>query len=495
MNIVLVLVVLYNVLVIGGIGLYLSQREKASGQVTDMATGGRNANLAMFSVTMAITYLGSAHVYGLMEMSFVMGAVALWFSFAHTILMCAICLGTGQWVRRLGCATIPELIGRIYGKQMRTITACISAMVVFGLVTLETQTLGIGISAISGWALGWAAVVGAILGTAYVTMGGIKQTMWVNLVNAIVMYASIIIAGIYLAFVLPEGWEGVRQHYVTNGQDYKLSIFGTPDLLVGFSLAAVFSVVFAQSVNQQGMAAAMSAKDESVIRRSLWIAAPVNGLFGVFPVLCGLAAATIPEFADLGPKLAGATLVVKLLPTWLVVLVQAGFLGALLSTFAMSALAPATIFAKDIVGANTKGGLTPEQEMRLIRSVIIIVGSLSAALTFYNHPNVIRAITWLFAWLAPLFFIIVAGLFWKRSTKVAFVVVICSWLINCVWSIGPIKQFAVSIVPGTAVLENAHITAITAFVLTVALYTFAKNTKPALFSDAYLQEQPTGGLA
>jgi SSS family solute:Na+ symporter len=338
-------------------------------------------------------------------------------------------------------------------------------------------------------------VVGAILGTAYVTIGGIKQTMWVNLVNAIVMYASIIIAGIYLAFVLPEGWEGVRQHYVTNGQDYKLSIFGTPDLLVGFSLAAVFSVVFAQSVNQQGMAAAMSAKDESVIRRSLWIAAPANGLFGVFPVLCGLAAATIPEFAALGPKLAGATLVVKLLPTWLVVLVQAGFLGALLSTFAMSALAPATIFAKDIVGANTKGGLTPEQEMRLIRRVIIIVGSLSAALTFYNHPNVIRAITWLFAWLAPLFFIIVAGLFWKRSTKVAFVVVICSWLINCVWSIGPIKQFAVSIVPGTAVLENAHITAITAFVLTVALYTFAKNTKPALFSDAYLQEQPTGGLA
>ena len=457
MNIVLVLVVLYNVLVIGGIGLYLSQRDNASGQVTDMATGGRNANLAMFSVTMAITYLGSAHVYGLMEMSFVMGAVALWFSFAHTILMCVICLGTGQWVRRLGCATIPELIGRIYGKQMRTITACISAMVVFGLVTLETQTLGIGISAISGWALGWAAVVGAILGTAYVTIGGIKQTMWVNLVNAIVMYASIIIAGIYLAFVLPEGWEGVRQHYVTNGQDYKLSIFGTPDLLVGFSLAAVFSVVFAQSVNQQGMAAAMSAKDESVIKRSLWIAAPANGLFGVFPVLCGLAAATIPEFAALGPKLAGATL--------------------------------------DIVGANTKGGLTPEQEMRLIRRVIIIVGSLSAALTFYNHPNVIRAITWLFAWLAPLFFIIVAGLFWKRSTKVAFVVVICSWLINCVWSIGPIKQFAVSIVPGTAVLENAHITAITAFVLTVALYTFAKNTKPALFSDAYLQEQPSGGLA
>ena len=495
MNIVLGLVILYNIIVIGGIGFYLTHREKASGHVTDMATGGRDANLAMFSITLAITYLGSAHVYGLMEMSFALGAVALWFSFAHTILMCVICLGTGPWVRRLGCATIPELIGRMYGRHMRTITACIGAMVVFGLVTLETQTLGIGISAISGWSLGWAAVIGAIFGTAYVTMGGIKQTMWVNLVNAVVMYGSIIIGGIYLAFVLPEGWEGVRQHYVANDQEFKLSIFGTPDLMVGFSLAAVFSVVFSQSVNQQGMAAAMSAKDEKVIRRSLWIAAPVNGMFGVFPVLCGLAAATIPEFAELGPKLAGATLIVKLLPSWLVVLLQAGFLGALLSTFAMSALAPATIFAKDIVGANVRGGLTPVEEKQLIRRVIFIVGGLAAALTFFNHPNVIRAITWLFAWLAPLFFIIIAGLFWKRNTSVAFTVVIVSWVINCAWSIGPVKQLIVAALPGSAMLENAHITAIVAFVLTVALYSFTKNGKPALFSEAYSKVQSVGGHA
>lgn len=495
MNTVLGLVILYNIVVIGGIGYYLAQKDKKAGQVTDMATGGRDANLAMFSVTLAITYLGSAHVYGLMEMSFALGAVALWFSFAHTILMCVICLGTGQWVRRLGCATIPELIGRMYGRRMRTITACVGAMVVFGLVTLETQTLGIGISAISGWALGWAAVVGAIFGTAYVTMGGIKQTMWVNLVNAVVMYVSIIIAGIYLAFVLPEGWEGVRQHYIANGQEFKLSLFGTPDLMVGFSLAAVFSVVFSQSVNQQGMAAAMSARDEKVIRRSLWIAAPVNGLFGVFPVLCGLAAATIPEFAELGPKLAGATLVVKLLPTWLVVLVQAGFLGALLSTFAMSALAPATIFAKDIVGANIKGGLTPVEERQLIRRVILLIGCLAAALTFFNHPNVIRAITWLFAWLAPLFFIIVAGLFWKRNSTVAFTVVIWSWFFNCAWSIGPLKRVIVEAIPGSAALENAHITAIVAFVLTVLLYGLNKNSKPALFSKTYVQDQPVGGVA
>ena len=74
-----------------------------------------------------------------------MGAVARWFSLAGTILLSVICLGTGQWVRRLGCATIPELVGRMYGGKLRTLTACVSAMVVFGLVTLETQALGIGL--------------------------------------------------------------------------------------------------------------------------------------------------------------------------------------------------------------------------------------------------------------------------------------------------------------------------------------------------------------
>ncbi|MDB1125287.1 sodium:solute symporter family protein [Vibrio algarum] len=479
MSSVLLMVLIYNIIVIGGIGWYLNQKDKASGRVTDMAQGGADATIAMFSVTLAITYLGSAHVYGLMEMSFGMGAVALWFCFAHTILMCVICLGTGRWVRRLGCATIPQLQGELFGKQMRNLTACVGGMVVFGLVCLETQAIGIALSATSGWSLPVSVVVGAVIGLAYVTMGGIKQTMWVNLVNAVVMYGSIIIAGFYLAFALPEGWDGVQQFYVDNGQEFKLSIFGTPDLLFGFGVATVFSVVFSQSVNQQGMAAAMSAKDEKVIRRSLWIAAPINGLFGVFPVLVGLAAATIPEFAELGPKLAGATLVVKLLPTWLVVLLQAGFLGALLSTYAMTVLAPATIFTKDIIQANQKKKMTAVEEKKTMQRFILIFGGVGAVLTFFNQPAIVPAINWLFAWLAPLFFVTVAGLFWKRNANVAAATLLISWACNLAWTIRPIKEAIISVIPAAAPLENAHITAVVALVLTVVLLAFTKNAEPA----------------
>ena len=477
MNSILMLVLAYNIIVIGGIGKYLSWQASKNQTVTDMALGDRNAGIAMFSVTIAITYLGSAHVYGLMEMSFSLGAVALWFCFAHTILLCVICLGTGRWIRRTNTSTIPELIGKLYDKKLRVYTACVAAMVVFGLVTLEAQTLGIGISAMSGWPLGWSAVIGAAIGTAYVSMGGIKQTMWVNLVNAVVMYVAVITAGVYLAYVLPEGWDGVVQHYESNGEAFKLSIFSKPDLLVSFALAAIFSVVFSQSVNQQGMQAAMSARNEKTIQRSLWIAAPINGLFGVFPVLVGIAAATIPEFAQLGPKLAGAALIVNLLPTWLVVLLQAGFLGALLSTFAMSALAPATIFAKDIVGLHAKKRMSAELEKKLIRYSIISIGFIAALMTFFFHPNVILAITWLFAWLVPFFFIIVSGLFWKRHVGVAKSVLLISWSVNLAWSFTPIKYLI-----NLQALENAHIVAVVALTVTIVGNSWVSKSKPALFS-------------
>lgn len=477
MSTILLAVLAYNVIVIGGMGWYLSWKQKRSNTVMDMALGGRNAGLIMTAITLAITYKGSAHVYGLMEMSYSLGAVALWFGFAHTVLFCVICLGTGRWIRRVGCSTIPELIGKLYNKKLRALTASVGAMVVFGLVTLETQALGIGISAMSDWTLGWSAVVGAIIGTAYVSIGGMKQTMSVNLINAAVMYTAIIVAGIYMGFCLPHGWGGVVEFYSSHNEGFKLSLFGSSDMLAGFALAAVFAVVFSQSVNQQGMQACMSAKDEHVIRKSIWITAPLNGLFGVFPVLCGVAAASIPEFAQLGPKMAGATLVVKLLPTWLVIMVQAGFISSLLSTFAMSALAPATIFAKDIVGSKFKNGLPANQEKNLIRATILVIGALAGILTFYQRPNVIISITWLFAWIVPFFFVIVTGLFWKRSNFAATTTIFLSWGINVLWSFTNIKSML-----GLEMLENAHVVAIVALVSTLLVNLFVGKAKPALFA-------------
>ena len=63
----------------------------------------------------------------------------------------------------------------------------------------------------------------------------------------------------------------------------------------------------------------------------------------------------------------------------------------------------------------------------------------------------------------------------------ALTVVLSSWVINCAWSVAPIKQAVVTLAPASAALENAHISAAVAFLMTLLLFGLAKSGEPALF--------------
>ena len=177
----------------------------------------------------------------------------------------------------------------------------------------------------------------------------------------------------------------------------------------------------------------MSAKNDKLIRKSLWFAAPLNGLFGVFAVILGLTAKSIPEFAAMGPKLAATTMLVEILPMGLAALLLASLLAAILSTFAMTSLTPATIFAMDIYKGFFNKDADEKHIAKVIRIVIVILAAVAIAIAAYLPP-IIGAINWLFAWLIPVFFLFLFGLFWKRSRAVGFVTILASWIINLLWS-------------------------------------------------------------
>ena len=131
------------------------------------------------------------------------------------------------------------------------------------------------------------------------------------------------------------------------------SIWGTKATLINFGFVMVVAVLFSQSINQMLIQPAMSAKDEATVRKPLWIAAPVNGMFGVFAIAIALMARSQPEYAALeaGAKIGSTTMLVDVLPPWLAAVLLAAFLAAILSTFAIIALSIATIFTNDIYKA------------------------------------------------------------------------------------------------------------------------------------------------
>ena len=185
------------------------------------------------------------------------------------------------------------------------------------------------------------------------------------------------------------------------------------------------AVVFSQSINQMLMQPCMSAQSEAAVRKALWIAAPLNGMFGVFAVVIGLTAKTIPEFAELGPKVAATAMLVNYLPPWLAALLLASFLAAILSTFAMTALAPATIFTVDIYRNLYRPDATEKDMARVMRIAIIVLAAIAMTVAAFLPP-ILAAMNWLFSWLVPVFWVVLFGLFWKRSAPVAIATLIAA---------------------------------------------------------------------
>ena len=451
---ILIAVLIYEVAIILGVGIWLARRSASRPSAEgDFALAGRDLPVPVVAITLALTVLGTAHILGIFEMSWFLGAAAVWFSIAHVILLVLVCLTTGLWVRRLGLTTVPEILDLLFGRVTRLIVSCTMAGVVFGILTIETQGIGIIISSMTGWPIRNGAVVGAILGICYVVFAGMKEVGWLNLVNAVVMYLGLILATVFLAFRLPGGnYDSVAEYYTDGTNDFMLNIYGTPEIFFAFALGTTIAVVFSQGINQMLMQPCMSAKSEKTIRKALWIAAPLNGLFGVFAVVIGLTAKTVPEFAALGPKVAATTMLVNYLPPWLAALLLASFLAAILSTFAMTSLAPATIFTVDIYKNLYRPKATEAEMARVMRITIVVLAVIAMSVAAFLPP-ILAAMNWLFSWLVPIFWVVIFGLFWKRNSKVAIATLVAAWIANSAWSFTALPQLL-----GIPEMPNAYIT-------------------------------------
>jgi len=245
---ILIAVLVYEVALILGVGIWIARREanqpKHEG---DFALAGRKLPVPVVAITLALTVLGTAHILGVFEMTWGVGASAVWFSIAHVILLVVVCLSTGLWVRRLGLTTVPEILEMLYGPATRLFVSCTMAGVIFGILTIETQGIGIIFASMTGWEIKNGAIVGGMLGICYVVLAGMKEIGWLNLVNGVVMYIGLILAVIFVALALPgNDYSSIMEHYNTPEEVHKLSIYGTPGIFLTFSLGFVISVYLAR---------------------------------------------------------------------------------------------------------------------------------------------------------------------------------------------------------------------------------------------------------
>lgn len=445
---IIIAIVIYEIVSIGGVCLYLHWRkakEAAPGEGGDsFVTSNRDMSWPVVGASLALSLLGVVKIFGIMEMTWNLGTVVMWFSIATVFPLCVVCLATGRWARRMKVSTVPEIIARLFGRRIALICTSVIAIQTFAILTMETQGLGIIFNTLTRnqISIPAGAVIGGIVGIAYVIVAGMKEVGWVNMINAVIMYVALVVAMVYLTNSLPGGWQEVGQHFVSSERAHMITFFGAPGVFFSFALNSILALTFAQSISQMGLQSAMAAKDEKTIIKALWVAAPVNGFFGLLTVAIGIAAKALVERGEMivpdpsmAAKTAGSEVIVNYLPDWIVALLLAAFLGAILSTFAITTMGLGALFAKNIY--TLKKPNASERELTFVTRVMIVITGVAAMAVSSFLPTIVNGANWSFAWLCPVFWNVIYGLFWKRSRVAAGIVFAVSWILILLWTYTP----------------------------------------------------------
>ena len=100
-SVIIAVVILYEIVSIGGCALYLKMKERKNkgGQAAagdDFSTGGQSMTWPVVGASLALSLLGTVKIFGIMQQAINLGAVVAWFSIATIFPLIMISLGTGD---------------------------------------------------------------------------------------------------------------------------------------------------------------------------------------------------------------------------------------------------------------------------------------------------------------------------------------------------------------------------------------------------------------
>jgi len=276
-----------------------------------------------------------------------------------------------------------------------------------GGITLAQITKG----QIPQWA-GGLLVCGVVL--TYVSFGGMRGTAWANAFQTLVF---MILGGVAF-FVIVDKLGGLDQAMAQIAEKHpELLIKG--DHINPLKLLTYTCIPLSVGMFPHLFTHWLTARSARTFRYPLmfyplciaivWIPSVLLGIFGQidFPGLKGPAAnSVLVKMIDLHA------------PGVLAGLLAAGVFAAIMSSLDSQVLSISNMFTQDVVRHYRKGhALSEEQQVRWGRLFVFFIFAITYALSLVSARSIFTLAVWSFTGFAALFPVVVAALYWKRSTK------------------------------------------------------------------------------
>lgn len=434
MNIPLIIVIIYIVMLFG-VSWYSTKLSKKDGGAEGFLLANRGMPSIIIAVMVSGLAIGGASTVGVAESAYRKGISAGMYNAAWAAGAVVAGLLVVKRFRNMKITTVPELLGKSYGKTGKLI-GVIGQLVI--QITITALQYVAGGSILTAMLPGIFTFKTGMLTTAVVfvgitLIGGYWAAGLSNIINVIVIYVGLIAGAI--AAVYNAG--GMGQIVSALESNPSVPWFDPISGVGGAIVLAWFVVMITQALSNQAVVQiSFAAKDEKAAKRGFLLAGliifPVGfiaAIYGIiatvqFPGLKNPALALPKVVMGLNPYIAGCTL--------------SGLWAADVSTAIGMLLGSSTLVVNDIVKVYIKSDFSKKQELMCSRIVVLIVSILTYILasTVVGILNTILiGLSLTTAFTIIILFTMFAPKFCKKSAAVATLLV--GTLILVLWVFVP----------------------------------------------------------
>ncbi|MBQ0016241.1 MAG: hypothetical protein KBT04_04595, partial [Bacteroidales bacterium] len=263
------------------------------------ASGG-HASAWLVCGTLMGTLVGGQSTIGTAQMAYSFGLSAWWFTIGCALGCLTLTFGFADPLRRTGCATLSDIIGKQYGKQAATLGSLLSLIGVFISIISQVMAAAALLSALLEIPIWIASIASGMLIIICVFFGGIRGAGLGGLLKTALLYLSIIIVATII-FYSSHGLDSLyQQMHHTITLPALSAINGLPEAteihhvyLNPFSrgvlktLGGCFSMILGDITTQSYAQAIWSARNHHVARRGALVACLLTPLIGGACTLVG----------------------------------------------------------------------------------------------------------------------------------------------------------------------------------------------------------------
>ena len=388
------------------IGFYSQSKIKNS---SDYLLAGRRIGLLLTAGTLAATEIGGGSTVGVAAKAYGnWGLSAGWYVTAAGIGIILVSFIAPK-LRRAMATTMPEIIGRRFGRSSYIITSLLSLLANLALAGVQITASATIISVLTGLSQNIGILISGIILVLYTTVGG----MWsVTLTDVIHFFVLIIGFALAVPFAIHNagGWAHVVSQLPPDQLGFTKVGWKT---IIG--LVVMYFMTF--STGQEAVQRYYAAKDE---KTAVWGSVLCGGLMALYsfvPAILGLVA--LAAFPNINANDAIATVSIHLTPSVIAGLVMAAVISATLSAGSGDLLGAATVFTKDIWQQYFHKNMTDNELVKFSKITVFIFGIFAIAISLCSKqiiPMLVFAFTMRST--GP-FAAFILGLSWKKATPYA----------------------------------------------------------------------------